>query len=63
MFSLKPILVDQNIELPKCMYKLKPVNTDSAGDMEDSINNSVSATFSKSYFQFKSTSTIFRNRK
>lgn len=45
MFSLKPILVDQNIELPSCMYKLKPVNTDTVDSMQDSINNSVSAAF------------------
>jgi len=40
MFSLKPILVDQKIELPQCMYKLKPVNSNSHESMQDSINNS-----------------------
>ena len=41
MYSLKPILVDQNIELPSRMYKLKPFNSDLAGNMQESKNNSV----------------------
>jgi hypothetical protein len=43
MYALKPILVDQNIEVPSCMYKLKAMNTDVIGNMKESINNSVSA--------------------
>lgn len=43
MYGLKPILVDQKIELPKCMYHLKTVNNvEGAGNMEESINSSVS---------------------
>lgn len=42
MYSLKPILVEQNIELPPCMYKLKPVNFESPGNMQESINKNVS---------------------
>ena len=42
MYGLKPILVDQKISLPTCMFKLKPVNPESSEDMQDSINNSVS---------------------
>lgn len=41
MYSLRPILVDQNIGLPQCMYNLKPVNNSSVENMQDSINNSV----------------------
>ncbi|KAG5680122.1 hypothetical protein PVAND_009647 [Polypedilum vanderplanki] len=41
MYSLKPILTQQNIELPDCMYKMKPINNTSAvSDMQESINNS-----------------------
>jgi hypothetical protein len=44
MYALKPILVDQTINLPQCMYKLKSVNSDLIGNMqEESKNNSVSA--------------------
>lgn len=43
MYALKPVLVDQKIELPTCMYKLKPVNASLAENMTDSINNSVSS--------------------
>lgn len=39
MFQLKPILVDQKIELPPCMYKLKPVSGLTSENMSD---NSVS---------------------
>lgn len=45
MFSLKPILVDQKIELPSCMYKLKPVSGVTSENMSDSNNSSVSETF------------------
>lgn len=49
MYSLKPILVNQNIDLPTCMYKLKPINMDVIGNMPDSINNSVSEGAEKSF--------------
>lgn len=43
MYSLTPILVDQKIDLPTCMYKLKTVNDESeAGNMAESNNNWVS---------------------
>lgn len=41
MYSLKPILVDQKIDLPTCMYKLKTVNNVEGAGMEESINSSV----------------------
>lgn len=46
MYSLKPILVDQKINLPTCMYNLKTVNAGGvAGNMEESINSAVSANY------------------
>lgn len=62
MFSLKPILVDQNIELPSCMYKLKPVNPDLAGNMEGSINNSVSACISLKLFARQNNNKTFQDK-
>jgi hypothetical protein len=47
MYGLKPILSEQNINLPDCMFKLKPVNAEMAGNSQDSINNSVSAVLGK----------------
>lgn len=42
MFSLKPILVDQQIILPTCMYKLKSVGEGTNEGMSDSNSKSVS---------------------
>jgi len=39
MYNVKPILTDQHIELPTCMYVLKPHNTDLIGNMEESDNS------------------------
>lgn len=50
MYSLKPVLVDHNIELPTCMYKLKPVNANLIGNMQGSNNNSVSSVSVKIFF-------------
>jgi hypothetical protein len=41
MYGLKPILVDHNIELPSCMYKMKPVQQNSSENV-DSKNSDVS---------------------
>ncbi|CRK92954.1 CLUMA_CG006577, isoform A [Clunio marinus] len=40
MFHLKPILVDQKIDFPTCMYHLKPINTNLNESMDNSINKS-----------------------
>lgn len=56
MYSLKPILVDQNIDLPPCMYKLKPVNNENSENMQESINNSVSSSFTMKIFLMTTTS-------
>jgi hypothetical protein len=50
MYSLKPILVEQTIELPNCMFKLNPVNMETTGNTQSSINNSVGANFLGKYF-------------
>lgn len=48
MYALNPILVDQKIALPGCMYKIKPVNAEQAANMEQSKNNSVKS-FSRNF--------------
>ncbi|KAL7035468.1 hypothetical protein ACKWTF_008390 [Chironomus riparius] len=40
MYSLKPILTQQNIDLPSCMYKMKPVNSNIIENSCNSKNNS-----------------------
>ncbi|CAO1406624.1 unnamed protein product [Diamesa tonsa] len=37
MYNLKPILVDQDIEFPTCMYQLKPINNN-LGNSANTIN-------------------------
>ncbi|CAO1414535.1 unnamed protein product [Diamesa serratosioi] len=37
MYNLKPILVDQDIQFPKCMYQLKPINNN-LGNSTNTIN-------------------------
>lgn len=40
---MKPIIVDQDIDLPTCMYKMDPINLNySKTAVEESKNNSVS---------------------
>lgn len=40
MYSLKPILTDQKLELPTCMYKMKPINSNIIENVQDSKNSS-----------------------
>lgn len=50
MYNLKPILVDQDIQFPNCMYQLKPINNN-LGNSANTINrNSVSAIFLVSFY-------------
>jgi hypothetical protein len=45
MYELKPILTEQNIDLPTSMYKMKPVNlaTSSPSSEEQSVSKISSA--------------------
>lgn len=45
MYNLKPILTDQNIELPTSMYKMTPINPRGVDNTQVSKNNSVSDAF------------------
>jgi hypothetical protein len=40
MYPLKQILVKQNIELPTCMYQMKPIITRDGEGMQDNSKNS-----------------------
>lgn len=42
MYALKPILTEQNIDLPANIYKMSPINSVSAENTQISKNKSVS---------------------
>lgn len=53
MYTLKPILTEQNIDLPSCMYKMNPVNTNIIENYNSSKNNSVSHRNAKNVHDMK----------
>lgn len=52
MYALKPILTDQQIELPTSMYKMRPINVWSGDSTQESKNSNVSAFLSEKMWTF-----------
>lgn len=45
MYAIKPVLTNQDIDLPTCMYKMSVINSSSIDNTQNSKNNSSSVSF------------------
>lgn len=45
MYKLKPVLQNTDVDLPTCMYKLKPINSSLVETMESNSKNSQDVSF------------------